>query len=651
MAFWDDWQKNKNPITWSEGFQHGYKKIPKSSTPSSEELSLAKANKKLVGKEKLDESMQRTVQKVVKNMIKEGNTSGGFNKNKPRDLDKFNRKFMDVSSTADSNSYTITSRIKRPFRGREYAHKTIHDDGTVTISYGPTPDPKDATDFIGKRSATKPTIDSAVKEAAKPEKPPFKLKPNPTVGSATKVATDTNTIDSEVFFKMLEEASDMDEFHRMIDEYDAKRVNESAEKAKPESKPEPKVKPADGSEAFIKGVARSAKKISNGKNIDPTAEGSLRRMTFKDLPNEAPRVDGTGVTKFETPPDEKAKASIESSNKKMSEKHFTEPSAEPTSNSTVKNSVGNKLKNSKVGNWLKNSKVGGYFTDSPLTPMNVALTHKGWTGQANPVAYQLMQGMGVGGGYMPLPGGPEENRNRLRTEFGQDELSDIDTVVKMNPQGTIYLDPKLGIQPTEVVEDYEGNRFYKNAQTGQFEPLDYNPRYSTYVPLPRVKKVYPTDSNGIPYLNDILGGVLSMPKSDTPLPIPPMVPPVSADEGETPSGTVEVGPDKKVSAQPVQPAQPVAKPLRRAPKPKPYVESTVVNNTPVTPVATTPNVPTPNVAAPTLSSVVPQAVRHNGGFDNYRRESVLSALRAAGGISPAEAVQRGIIPWEALNYV
>lgn len=57
------------------------------------------------------------------------------------------------------------------------------------------------------------------------------------------------------------------------------------------------------------------------------------------------------------------------------------------------------------------------------------------------------------------------------------------------------------------------------------------------------------------------------------------------------------------------------------------------------------------VTTPTLSTVIPQAVRHNGGFDNYRRESVLSALRSAGGISPAEAVQRGIIPMEALNYI
>lgn len=552
MAFWDDWQKNKNPITWSEGFQHGYKKIPKSSTPSSEELSLAKANKKLVGKEKLDKNMQDTVQKVVKNMIKEGNTSGRFDKNKPRDLDKFNRKFMDVSSTADSNSYTITSRIKRPFQGREYAHKTIHDDGTVTISYGPTPDPKDATDFIGKRSATKPTIDSAVKETTKP---------------------------------------------------------------------------IDGSEAFIKGVARSAEKISNGKNIDPTEPGSLHRLAIKDLPNEAPRVDGTGVTKFETPPDEKAKASIESSNKKMSEKHFSEPSAEPTSNSTVKNSVGNKLKNSKVGNWLKNSKVGGYFTDSPLTPMNVALTHKGWTGQANPVAYAAnAYGMGSGGGYMPVG---EHTVDQLRIQHGQDEVSSLDTVVPMNPQGTMYLDPELGFQPTEVVEDHEGGRYYRNAQTGQFEPLDYNTNY-THISADQLarnniaKAKVANFNKTADYLNDIISGVIkNIPQDISKLPLPSM------------------------SADTAQPVQPVVKP-KRVVRPPVVNNTPVANVTPVQPPVINTNTP---VAAPTLSSVVPQAVRHNGGFDNYRRESVLSALRAAGGISPAEAVQRGIIPWEALNYV
>lgn len=486
----------------------------------------------------------------------------------------------------------------------------------------------------------------------------------PTVGSVVKRAINTNTIDSEVFFRMLEEASDMDEFHRMIDEYNAKRVSESAEKAKPEFKPkaEPKAKPADGSEAFIKGVARSAKKISGGKNIDPTAEGSLRRMVSKDLPNEAPHVDGKGVSK----PDERAKPFTESFNKEMSEKHFNETSAEPTSNSTVKNSVGNKLKNSKVGNWLKNTKVGSYFTDSPLTPMNVALTYKGWTGQANPVAYAVnTYGMGANGGYMPVG---EHTLDQLRIQHGKDELSNQGTTVPINPQGTLYLDPELGIVDTQVLEDEDGIRYYRNARTGHFEALDSDAPYKYYNP----KKTHFINIDGVfsmPTFNDILNGALSMPKSATPLPVPPMdydndankpLPPVSADtdEGEIPSGTVVVGPDTEVPAQPVQSVQSaqsankpnvasVVKPPRRAPKPKPYVEPAVINNTPV---ATAPNVPT-TVTAPTLSSVASQAVRRNGGFDNYRRESVLSALRAAGGISPAEAVQRGIIPWEALNYV
>lgn len=532
-------------------------------------------------------------------------------------------------------------------------------------------------------------------------------------------AINTNTIDSEVFFRMLEEASDMDEFHRMIDEYNAKRVSESAEKAKPEFKPkaEPKAKPADGSEAFIKGVARSAKKISGGRNIDPTAEGSLRRMV-SSLPNEAPYVDGKGVSKS----DERAKPFTESFNKEMSEKHFNETSAEPTSNSTVKNSVGNKLKNSKVGNWLKNTKVGSYFTDSPLTPMNVALTYKGWTGQANPVAYAVnTYGMGANGGYMPVG---EHTLDQLRIQHGKDELSNQGTTVPINPQGTLYLDPELGIVDTQVLEDEDGIRYYRNARTGHFEALDSDAPYKYYNP----KK---------PTFNDILNGVLSMPKSDTPLPVPPMhydndankpLPPVSADtdEGEIPSGTVVVGPDTEtptldtifkrinngrdlaklgtdnivhnsdtsiddayanqsnisnMSTIPTNMSTPI---LDITPRP-----SNTNTNTNIIPTATTPTVATnaisqrnasrmqPKSVTPTVTTpVVPKAsvkqsvpveevtlgsiinninkaplVRRNGGFDEYRRQSALAALRNAGGISPAEGVQRGIIPYEALQYI
>ena len=517
MAFWDDWQKNKNPIAWSEGFQHGYKKIPKSSTPSSEELSLAKANKKLVGKEKLDESMQNTVQKVVKNMIKEGNTSGRFDKNKPRDLLKFNQKFIDKTSNKTSLSDVISNAISN--------RKDIKSPETFN---------NNIAKFVKEltKKDIDPTKDGSFNEFVQAMEKP------------TKISNTTNTSISN--------------------------KNETA----------------------IKKAIQS--RTISGESVD----SGLRRLNQKYTKNFA--------------------------------------------RSWMKNSYDNN------GN-LKGISETVPRSSNTLSPRQLGSLVRGGI---NGVIANLALGS------MPLPGDPKENRDRLRVENHPEDLSSVDTVVPMNPQGTVYLDPKLGIQNTEVVEDYEGGRYYRNAQTGQFEPLDYNPRYKYYSPLPRVKKVYPTDSNGVPYLNDILGGVLSMPKSDTPLPIPPMVPPVSADEGEVPSGTVEVGPDREVPAQPVQtvqPTQPVNKPNvasvvkspRRAPKPKPYVEP-VVNNTSVqTP---TSNVSAP-VAAPTLSSVTSQAVRPNGGFDDYRRQSVLSALRAAGGISPAEAVQRGIIPWEALNYV
>lgn len=150
---------------------------------------------------------------------------------------------------------------------------------------------------------------------------------------------------------------------------------------------------------------------------------------------------------------------------------------------------------------------------------------------------------------------------------------------------------------------------------------------------------------------------------------------VKPETDEMPSGNIVVGsdPEEKVKTPPtvasairlrrspkpsdnppvdvsIKPKSiPTSTPASKViPKPKPVPKPAPVQITPSpTPVST----PTPPVAAPTLSSVVPQAIRHNGGFDNYRGESALAALRAAGGISPAEAVQRGIIPMEALNYI
>ena len=82
----------------------------------------------------------------------------------------------------------------------------------------------------------------------------------------------------------------------------------------------------------------------------------------------------------------------------------------------------------------------------------------------------------------------------------------------------------------------------------------------------------------------------------------------------------------------------------------------------ITPTVTTPvvskasvkqSVPVGEVTLDSIINNVNKAplVRRNGGFDEYRRQSALAALRNAGGISPAEGVQRGIIPYEALQYI
>lgn len=96
--------------------------------------------------------------------------------------------------------------------------------------------------------------------------------------------------------------------------------------------------------------------------------------------------------------------------------------------------------------------------------------------------------------------------------------------------------------------------------------------------------------------------------------------------------------------------------------PKPQRNASRMQSNTVTPTVTTSVAPKASVkqSVPvedvTLGSVINNVnkaplVRRNGGFDEYRKQSAISALRNAGGISPAEAVQRGIIPYEALQYI
>lgn len=241
---------------------------------------------------------------------------------------------------------------------------------------------------------------------------------------------------------------------------------------------------------------------------------------------------------------------------------------------------------------------------------------------------------------------PDATKPYLRTQHHPEDLSSFGTAVPINNEGTIYINPDTGVTPTDIKIGSNGEEYYRvDPNKSLYKPVygsgeaieedALNSLKDTHISADQLarnniaKAKIANFNKTADSLNDIILGVIkNIPQDISKLPLPP------------------------ISADTAQPVQPVVKP-KRAIKPR------VVNNTPDTSVVNTPtptsNVPTSNVsapvAAPTLSSVASQAVRHNGGFDNYRRESVLSALRAAGGISPAEAVQRGIIPWEALNYV
>lgn len=233
---------------------------------------------------------------------------------------------------------------------------------------------------------------------------------------------------------------------------------------------------------------------------------------------------------------------------------------------------------------------------------------------------------------------PDATKPYLRIQHHPEDLSSFGTEVPINSGGTIYINPDTGATPTDIKIGSNGEEYYRvDPNKSLYKPVygsgeaieedALNSLKDTHISADQLarnniaKAKVANFNKTADYLNDIISGVIkNIPQDISKLPLPPM----SADTTET------------------KPTQPTVSSVVR---PKRVSKPTVVNNTSVQTPTSTP------VVAPTLSSVTSQAVRHNGGFDNYRRESVLSALRAAGGISPAEAVQRGIIPMEALNYV
>lgn len=161
-----------------------------------------------------------------------------------------------------------------------------------------------------------------------------------------------------------------------------------------------------------------------------------------------------------------------------------------------------------------------------------------------------------------------------------------------------------------------------NAQRSQYSVVPKEPITEGMTPKP----------DKYPYEMNTEANQYSVPEGYSPMPVSRNYTPVPRDYSPIPASVPTATSTAPVTKNVASTNQVSTPAVRRT-------------NTPKATQAKTP------VTTPTLSTVIPQAVRHNGGFDNYRRESVLSALRAAGGISPAEAVQRGIIPMEALNYI
>lgn len=211
---------------------------------------------------------------------------------------------------------------------------------------------------------------------------------------------------------------------------------------------------------------------------------------------------------------------------------------------------------------------------------------------------------------------PEPNgRNAINTAKAIDVNSIIrDTLIK----DALSNKPELG----STYYPPMGMSISPNAQRSQYSVVPKEPITEGMTPKP----------DKYPYEMGTETNQYSAPEGYTPMPVSRNYTPVPRNYSPIPANTSDVTSTAPVTKSVASTNQVSNLAVRRT-------------NTPKTTQAKTP------VTTPTLSTVIPQAVRHNGGFDNYRRESVLSALRAAGGISPAEAVQRGIIPLEALNYI
>lgn len=275
------------------------------------------------------------------------------------------------------------------------------------------------------------------------------------------------------------------------------------------------------------------------------------------------------------------------------------------------------------------------------------------------------------------------NKNLIVLSGDKGELDTVGNRVPITKDGKTYLNPETGqFEPTDLIYDEKtGMPMYFDNTRYRYVPLDADMpipevpnQIPSYVPMGNVPEPVETvsvskpsfDKIAYPTLDSIFKrvnsardlaslGTVYNPNTDTSVnnPVPELY--GSNNQSTIPANQTNI-PNTSNMSTPKITIGSMANAPTVTPKNTPNKPTTVASkvSTPVTTrvnpqnASMTQSVPVEEVS---LSSIVKPLARRNGGFDEYRRQSALSALRNAGGISPAEGVQRGIIPYEALQYI
>lgn len=276
------------------------------------------------------------------------------------------------------------------------------------------------------------------------------------------------------------------------------------------------------------------------------------------------------------------------------------------------------------------------------------------------LANSMMGNLGAANVVTPLD---KYNKSLIALSAGNNDWNTQGTSVPVSSDGTLYLDPNTKL-PTEITKyDDAGLPMYFDTKDNIFKYIDVGADELRALDPNFDKRAYPALDSIIKRINgakDLASlGTVYNPNADTSVnnPVPELygsnnqsaIPSNQTSIPSTPNistsnSNITIGSMANTSTPTVTPKNTLNKPATVASQASTPVTTRVNPQN----VSMTQSVPVEEVS---LSSIVKPLARRNGGFDEYRRQSALAALRNAGGMSPAEGVQRGIIPYEALQYI